>query len=238
MLFLCFCLFAGTLFGFGRFGRGFGTVGFILGPCHVFGIVGPFDFRTAEIVGHIFIRHEFCGISSLNDLVLFIEFHNVKRTVPGSPADLPDTFDPFTLDEMKMRDRDAGPASSWHHARDVADISGGRRDEPRNEINWIRDAVVSVGTVDFGDGSFKTLEATFSAPMRSGLGSTSFYIDSLKNENKIAEFIFDQKQFLTESWRTFAPREQVVTRKITGKHRVFIKFEGSSFCNLQSWRMK
>ncbi len=150
----------------------------------------------------------------------------------------PDTFDPFTLDEMKLRDRDAGPASSWHHARDVADISGGRRDEPRNEINWIRDAVVSVGTVDFGDGSFKTLEATFSAPMRSGLGSTSFYIDSLKNENKIAEFIFDQKQFLTESWRTFAPREQVVTRKITGKHRVFIKFEGSSFCNLQSWRMK
>jgi hypothetical protein len=137
-----------------------------------------------------------------------------------------------------MHSRNAGAATDWHHAREAADTAGCRQDIPRNEINWIRDAVVSVGEVDFGDGSAGTLEATFSAPPRSGLGITSFYTDSLAPENKFAEFLFDQKCFLTESWRTFEPRCQKISRKITGKHRVFVKFEGSSFCNMQSWRMK
>jgi len=150
----------------------------------------------------------------------------------------PQTPDLFAIDPGKMRNTNAGAATDWHHARHAAAVSGARLDEPRNQINWIRDAVVSVGTVDFADGSAQILEATFAAPPRSGLGKAEFYIDDLQSKNKFAEFVFDQKSFLTDSWNTFRSRQQKINQKITGQHRVFIKLEGSSFCNLQSWRMK
>lgn len=150
----------------------------------------------------------------------------------------PQTPDPFVLNAAAMRDRNAGKAGDLHQARDVAEVVGGRRDEHRNQINWIRDAVVSVGTVDFGNGSGRDMHAAFAAPPRCGFGTVSFYIDNLEAANKIAEFAFDGVNFSTGNWNTFAIRKTELLRKVSGSHRVFIKLEGNSFCNLQSWQIK
>ena len=98
--------------------------------------------------------------------------------------------------------------------------------------------MVSVGTVDFGNGSGKVMQAAFAAPPRCGFGTVSFYIDNLEAANKIAEFAFDGVNFSTGNWNTFAIRETELLRKVSGSHRVFIKLEGNSFCNLQSWQVK
>jgi len=150
----------------------------------------------------------------------------------------PQTPDPFVLNAVAMRDRNAGKASDLHHARDAAEVVGGRRDEHRNQINWIRDAVVSVGTVDFGNGDGKVMQAAFAVPPRCGFGTASFYIDNLESANKIAEFAFDGVNFSTRDWNTFAIRQTELLCKVQGSHRVFIKLEGNSFCNLQSWQIK
>jgi len=148
------------------------------------------------------------------------------------------TPDPFALDISKMRNTDAGKATDLHHARNAAEVSGARLNVAGNQINWIRDAVVSVGTVDFGDGSGSVLAASFAAPPRCGLGVAEFYVDDLQTANKIAEFTFNGKDFSTPNWNTFAFREAPLLQQITGKHQVFIKLQGSSFCNLRSWQIK
>jgi len=65
-----------------------------------------------------------------------------------------------------------------------------------------------------------------------------FYVDDLQTANKIAEFTFNGKDFSTPNWNTFAFREAPLLQQITGKHQVFIKLQGSSFCNLRSWQIK
>ncbi len=150
----------------------------------------------------------------------------------------PQTSDPFVLDLQKMRNCDAGLASDLHQAKNIAEVAGARLNIPRNQINWIRDAIASAGTVDFGNGSGKMLAAAFAAPPRCGMGVVSFYIDDMQENNKFAEFSFDGRSFNTRDWNTFAIRQTPLLRKVTGKHRVFIKLEGSSFCNFQSWQVK
>jgi hypothetical protein len=60
----------------------------------------------------------------------------------------------------------------------------------------------------------------------------------MQENNKFAEFSFDGRSFNTRDWNTFAIRQTPLLRKVTGKHRVFIRLEGSSFCNFQSWQVK
>jgi hypothetical protein len=144
--------------------------------------------------------------------------------------------DPFVVEPRSMASADAGAAVVPHQAADLPAAIGGRINREKNQLDYIRDAFVSAGEVDFGNGGLPVLKASFAAPPGCGSGCVEFFIDDIRPENRFASFGFDGS-FSTRDWNTYEFRTAPLERKVTGRHRVFIQLRGASFCNFRCWHL-
>ena len=114
-------------------------------------------------------------------------------------------------------------------------VQGCIRQKTRNAVGHISSSsMIYFGTVDFGKKSPSAIEAYFAVSPKYPGHSARLIIDDLHKGKVIAEF---KDLNPTGGWSDFKPVKSKLKIKVTGKHRVFMKFKGpGGMCNVEQWR--
>ena len=143
--------------------------------------------------------------------------------------------DPFRFDPAKYPEKALVPDRTYPAVE--AFVSGAQRAVARNEINYIYYAVVYPGTMDFGgEPKTRNIDLLMAAPPESGDGTLRIYVDSIAPENLVCSSPLCAN-FHTANWRDYRMMTLKFTRPLSGKHRIFFCFSGSSVCNLRTWKI-
>jgi hypothetical protein len=114
-------------------------------------------------------------------------------------------------------------------------IQGCIRQKERHAIGFIgRNSVIYFGTIDFGKKSPSGIEGWFAVSPKITGHNVKLVIDDLHKGKVIAEF---RKLKSTGGWGDFKPVKVNLSRKVTGRHQVFMVFDGpNGMCNVKKWR--
>ena len=143
--------------------------------------------------------------------------------------------DPFSFDPTKYPEKALVPDRTYPAIE--AFVSGAQRAVARNEINYVYYAVVYPGIMDFGkEGKTRNIELLMASPPESGDGTLRIYVDAISPENLVCASPI-AANFRTANWHDYRMMKLKFTRPLSGKHRIFFCFSGSSVCNIRTWRI-